>query len=119
MKLDRRQDLVHKVVSFIGEPADYYEEIHSFGRGCESELVTITVCTLRNMLDKYISGEIPADMFHEWTNFVEHRDDFGFENGKEKVLGGIVFWLAYPNLNWPLTSDLDSKIEEAMSCNAI
>ena len=56
--LKRRKDLISKVVSYNGEPANYFEELRVFGWDCDHDLVTLKKNDIHRVLALFSAGEI-------------------------------------------------------------
>jgi len=119
MDISRRETLVRKVVEYEGTPSSYFDEIRSFGWDCETELVILLAENIRNVLNKYSTGEITGDDVIEWANFIEQRDDIGLDEKQNKVLNEIIFWLANPEINYEINETLMQRINEMLNNNAI
>ena len=71
------------------------------------------------ILRKYKSGEVSEQQLEEWANFIECRDDIGFEESREETLREIIYWLANPELGYEVNSNLISEIEKGLESNAL
>lgn len=119
MSPERRQELIRKVVDYDGDPSLLFEEIRHFGWDCETELVTLTADHIHNVLRQYLDGIISARKVSEWANFIERREDIALEEEQIDVLNEIIFWLANPEINYPITEELTHQITAKLNNNVI
>jgi hypothetical protein len=69
------------------------------------ELVVLRAKDVALLLRRYLADEITAAFCSEWAETLECRDDVGFESSHEEELRDLLFLLANPAINEPLTPD--------------
>jgi len=67
------------------------------------ELVVIKIDHIRQVLERYISGELNEAIIENWANAIECRDDVGLSQEAEDVIAGLIHELANPDLTQKLT----------------
>jgi hypothetical protein len=61
--------------------------------------------TLKNILSRYLSGELSQTAVYEWADFIELRDDIDYPEENENLLSEIIHDLANPRIEGELTMD--------------
>ena len=85
----------------------------------ENELVTLKPHHIIQCLSLYISGEITSEQVQDWANAIEGRDDIGLHESDKTTLDEMIFWLANPYLNYPITLELASLVIQNLESNKI
>ena len=78
--------------------------LRRFEWDCDDELVIVERRHLQNALRRFVDGELTSVEIELWANVIEGRDDIGFEDGLADRLKDILFKLANPLLNEPITT---------------
>jgi hypothetical protein len=52
-----------------------------------TELALLSVGHATNILNRFVTGRIPAVEVENWANAVEGRDDIGFDSAEENGIG--------------------------------
>ena len=68
-----------------------------------------------NLLDKYLKGELTESQVEEWANALECREDVGLLPEKQIEIQEVIFQLANPSLNKPITPDLAKSLKMQLS----
>lgn len=87
------------------------EELACYGFACDSTLGHVTKSHIFSILKQYGDGSLCASDVAAWASRLEGREDISFEFGEEGAVREVVFWLANPEINWPLDEHLCHKIE--------
>ncbi|HDZ8841273.1 hypothetical protein [Aeromonas dhakensis] len=106
-----RTELLKEVISDPVPTAEILAELSSYGWDCETELVQLTQADILRVLESLTSGAVSAIQVCTWANRLEGRDDVGFEGGGEGVVNEALFWLANPEINYPIDNTLQQKIQ--------
>ena len=102
------------VIELINNPQpepDLLAELESYGRACEKALAHVTKSHVFSILNRMKSGELAPFDVTSWARRLENREDLAFEFGEEGAVREAIFWLANPEINWPLDDFLCRKIE--------
>ncbi|MBL1432845.1 MAG: hypothetical protein COB94_005310 [Gammaproteobacteria bacterium] len=79
------------------------------------ELIVLKKSHVRNIIDRYLMGDIDEVVVEGWANAIECRDDIGLFETHRFILKELVYELANPSLTHKLTSDrakvLSNKME--------
>lgn len=67
------------------------------------ELVLLSPAVVSRQLRRYVSGDIEAHDLQLWAEAIESREDIGYPPLFEALISQLVFELANPELNPPLT----------------
>lgn len=106
-----RAVLVYELICNPLPDPQLIEELESYGYACEKTLAHVTKSHVFTILNKMKSGELTALHVTSWAKRLEGREDLAFEFGEEGAVREVVFWLANPEINWPVDDWLCSKIE--------
>lgn len=79
------------------------------------ELVTLQRTHIRNILKKYLVGEVSADDVIMWANAIESREDIGYETPYEDTIKQVIFELANPEINYKLNESQATEYIELLS----
>lgn len=71
----------------------------------EEELVTLRPAHLIEILSRFKSGGLDAEDVENWANAIEGRDDIEFGDDDHGTLKEVLFNLANPELEGPLTAE--------------
>jgi hypothetical protein len=95
-------NLLHELEGLIaaGSPAD--------GR------VTVTRGALRKALERFIAGEVTAHELVSWASLLEAHDRIEYEQGFEKVIADVLFSVASPQINEPLSATSCYRLVEQL-----
>lgn len=86
------------------------EELASYGHACDRSLAHVTKSHVFSVLKKLTEGSLSASQVTAWAGRLEGREDISFEFGEEGAVREAVFWLANPEINWPVDEQLCRKI---------
>lgn len=86
------------------------EELESYGHACEQALAHVTKSHIFSIMNMLESGTLSAADVTVWARRLEGRKDIAFEFGEEGAVREVVFWLANPEINWPVDACLCQKI---------
>jgi len=71
----------------------------------EEPLLVLQAQHIESMLERFLNGEITAAALADWADRLEVRDDVGLDPKREETLKDLLFRIANPELNGPLTKD--------------
>ncbi|MEZ8185569.1 hypothetical protein ACED29_07050 [Shewanella sp. 5S214] len=114
-----REELVLALIEFRGSTPDLVKELRFYGWDSENELVTLTPQHIINVLNQYTSGEVSNAEVQDWANAIEQRDDIGLLETHKETLDEMVFWLANPVINYPITLELTERVIDNLHTNAV
>lgn len=67
------------------------------------ELVSLSPAVASRQLRRYVSGDIEVHDLYLWAEAIESREDIGYPPLFEALLSQLIFELANPEINPPLT----------------
>lgn len=105
-----RKQLLQNILELEGDIISFKQSLDKYPWDSESELTFLTRGHIKHALNKYLQGDLTNQQLEYWANVIECRDDIGFEEGYEDILEEILFQLANPSLNEPLSNDDIKKI---------
>lgn len=106
-----RAFLVSELICNPLPDARLIEELASYGHACDRSLAHVTKSHVFSMLKQMKEGELSATQVTAWARRLEGREDISFEFGGEGAVREAIFWLANPEINWPVDDALCRKIE--------
>jgi hypothetical protein len=98
-----RTEYLESLLRPDGPLRDIRRALTSFGWDSEEELVTLTRQHIRDLILRFMVGELRAEDVEEWADAIEGRDDIGLEAGHEDFLLQTIFSLANPAISEQLT----------------
>ena len=111
-----RSVLIKEIAQLGANYIDYKKEIQEFPWDCDDELYFLTKADLLSVFSRFLSGELNSEELEKWADFLECRDDLGYELEFEDELREIIFLLANPIINYKiddkLIKELTDKVRE-------
>ncbi|WP_444898115.1 hypothetical protein [Microbulbifer sp. SSSA005] len=117
--MESRKILVTKLVEYKAPIDDILRDLKSYGWDSEIDLVTLKPSHLENVLERFISGELSDQKVREWANAIEHREDIGLLSEYKDTLDEMIFWLANPAINYPITKGLANHVIKNLQSNNV
>ena len=77
--------------------------------------LTMTRRHLRDVIERYMKGEISAQDIEDWANLIEGREDMTFESRDDNLLSEIVYELANPELTEELSYQRAKEIVDLLN----
>jgi hypothetical protein len=102
MQLDR-QHVLEDVLAFTSSMSDLRQKLGEFPWDSDNELVQLGRDHVRQVLRRYIGGELTRDDVEAWADLLEGRDDVGLEAAAEPLLKDVIYELANPTIMPELT----------------
>ncbi|MDB9418146.1 hypothetical protein PN487_16430 [Microcystis aeruginosa CS-556/03] len=66
-------------------------------------IITLKKEHLIDILDRYLNNALSATDLENWADAIECREDIAYETDEENLINDIIFDLANPTLNDPLS----------------
>lgn len=114
-KMNNRLDVVSSLVTFSKPLEEISNELSIFDWDYEGEPLIVKSDEIIEVLRRYISGEINAKEIEGWANLIECREDIVFEAEKESELEGVIYRLANPLLEEPISVSLCKQFVAILS----
>jgi hypothetical protein len=102
-ELAERTAALRDLIELRLPPVQAARALARFGWDGSQGLVTLGRMDARRVLDRYASGDLSADECAQWAEALEAREDVDYENGHEDALTGLLFEMANPEINEPLS----------------
>ena len=109
--MKEREELIREIAQYGPEYEESKKAIQKYPWDCDEELYYLTRKDVSNIFERYLVGELESDDLVNWANFLEIRDDLGFESSAEKILDRIIFWLANPEINFDINTELVKNLK--------
>lgn len=77
--------------------------------------ITVTRGALRKALERFMAGEVTAHDLVAWASLLEAHDRIEYERGFEKVIADVLFSVASPEINEPLSVDSCHRLVEQLA----
>ena len=108
------RDRTTLVIELIKTPhiaADLTQELAAYGWFCESHLAVVSKQDVLAVLKQFENGRLNAQEIKSWANSIGGRTDIGYEFGENGVVEESLYWLANPEVNWPIDANLCKRIK--------
>lgn len=105
-----RTSLVLELISNPKTVNRVTQELAVFGWYCENCLAVVTKQNVLTILKQFECGEVSAAEVMGWANALGGRTDISFEFGPDGVVEESMYWLANPEINWPINVELCQRI---------
>lgn len=112
--MTQRQDILKKLLRFEGSLSEIQHQLRQFDWDSEDELAVLRRSDIASILDRNSQGLLSAGDLEDWANTIEGRDDIGYEAGYGDLIHEVIFELANPELNAPLTRDVVERLRLAV-----
>ncbi|OGQ22674.1 MAG: hypothetical protein A3I05_03885 [Deltaproteobacteria bacterium RIFCSPLOWO2_02_FULL_44_10] len=107
-----REQALEGLIGFTKPITDIRKDLLAFPWDSEKELVVLRASHLRQILRRFLDGNLKAEDVEEWADAIEARDDIGFEID---LLKDFIFEFANAALNGLLDRNRASEILEKIS----
>ena len=111
-----RAELLKRLVEFQVPTEPIMEELSSLGWDWDGEpLLVITGDHFQAVFSRFLGGEIDAEQLEKWAGNLESREDIGFDSHQEESLKDLLFRIANPEINEPLTAGRVNSMQTELS----
>ena len=108
--IENRRDVLKDLINFKGDLSLLEKELTKFEWDSDEELVVLKLTHLENVLNRYLSDEIPKNEVCDWANTIEMREDIGINPEMENAIKELLFELANPEITYELTAQRASDL---------
>lgn len=113
-----RAELLNRLVEFRGPAEPILEELRALGWDWDEDpLLVLFTDHFPTVFRRFFGGEINAGQLEEWAGNLESRDDVGFDPHQEESLKDLLFQIATPENNEPLTAGLVEGMQHEISAH--
>ena len=112
-----REELLKALVSFSEPVNSLMQEIREYDWDCEEELIILKPENIQYVLNLFLCGSISEVEVRAWANAIERREDIGLLESHKETLDEMVFWLANPEINYPINHELANRIVSNLQNN--
>jgi hypothetical protein len=116
--VEDRASLLQRIVRYELPIEDTIAMLRAYGWDARAELVRLSATDALRILERYLSGELSAKQIEHWAELLELRDDVGFEDRSSGELRRLIFVLANPEVNEPLTPALAIRLRRVLAGDA-
>jgi hypothetical protein len=117
--LRTRTELLEALIENREDANSLLSELWTHGWDCEDELVTLRPAHVISVLQAFKAGRLKSTQVREWANAIERREDIGMLGTQKEVLDEMVFWLANPEINYPIDSGLVARVISNLERNLV
>ena len=108
--MKQRQQVLQDSVTF-SQPLDVLSQALSrFEWDYEGESVIIEPFHLVSVLNRFLSNQLEAQHIENWANIIECREDLDYETSNQEQLEQVIYELANPEIEGPLTIERCQQI---------
>ncbi len=101
---EARVALVRQLIAGDRDPSEVTKQLATSDWDWDGPEITLSTSEIGSVLRRFVEGAIDAAWVERWASAVEVRDDIAFEPANEDLIKDILFELATPELEGPLTS---------------
>ena len=109
-----RTDLLEQLIKLERPVEDVLSQLRAYPWDSDP-LVQLTVDAVVSVLRRYMLGEIEAQAVAAWADAIEGRDDIGLVSKHRQSLKEVIWELANPEANGPITRDRASTLYSQLS----
>lgn len=114
-----RTELVEALIEYREPIAPLMQELRTYGWDSDEDLATLSPEHVISVLNRFQSSSISASEVQEWANAIERREDIALNPRHNDTLDEMVFWLANPAINFPITTELASRVISNLEANHV
>ncbi|MFM7711930.1 MAG: hypothetical protein ACKO7A_04060 [Microcystis sp.] len=101
-----RQEYLKALVNFDQPLSTILPILKTFPWDSSKAIITLKKEHLLQILSLYLNNALSATDLENWANAIECREDIAYETDEEDLINDIIFSLANPTLNEPLSPKL-------------
>ena len=98
-----RQEYLNALVNFDQPLSTILPILKTFPWDSSEAIITLKKEHLIDILDRYLNNALSATDLENWADAIECREDIAYETDYEAIINDIIFYLANPTLNDPLS----------------
>ena len=112
----RRAEILRELARFETPIEPLLQELKSFGWDWSgAPLLLLTKADLFRVIDRFLAGQISAAQLQAWAENLEVREDVAFDEREAELIDGILFRIATPMINEPLTHDVVQRMRDEIT----
>lgn len=101
-----RQEYLNALVNFDQPLSTILPILKTFSWDSSEAIITLKKEHLIDVLDRYLNNALSVTDLENWADAIECREDIAYETDYEAIINDIIFDLANPTLNDPLSPKL-------------
>jgi len=113
--VDKNMKIRSKLIKEIAQYGPSYNQakidIQKYPLDSDQDLYLLTREDVIDIFERYVDGKLTSDQIVDWANFLEGREDCGYEPSAENLLNEIIFLLANPDINYPVNAELINRLK--------
>ncbi len=98
-----RQEYLNALVNFDQPLSTILPILKTFPWDSSEAIITLKKEHLIDILDRYLNNALSATDLENWADAIECREDIAYETDYEAIINDIIFYLANPTLNDPIS----------------
>lgn len=98
-----RQEYLNTLVNFDQPLSTILLILNTFSWDSSEATITLKKEHLLQILDRYLDNALTATDLENWADAIECREDIAYETDYEDIINDIIFYLANPTLNEPIS----------------
>jgi hypothetical protein len=104
-----RQECLNALVNFDRPLSTILPILKTFPWDNGEAPITLKKDHLIYILDRYLDNSLSVTEIENWANAIEGREDLTYETDSENLINDIIFDLANPTLNEPISPELATR----------
>ena len=114
--VNRRAEILRELARFETPTEPLLRELQLFGWDwSDAPLLVLTKLDFLHVIDRLLAGEIMASQLQEWAENLEMREDVAFDEKDKELLFEILFRIATPDINEPLTQNVVQRMRDEIT----
>ncbi len=114
-----RIELVKALIEYEEAISPLMKELRAYGWDSKEELAILKPEHVIHVLKRFQLGELNAIEVKDWANAIERREDIELQASHRNTLDEMVFWLANPEINFSLTTELANRVINNLQSNHV
>jgi hypothetical protein len=110
-----RAELLRRILDCPPDIDALAADLRKFPWDSDERLVCISRGHLKEILERFLVGELTAEQVKRWANVLEMRDDVDFEDGRFGAPREVFHELANPYLTEPLTRESAARMHSELA----
>ena len=99
--IDERKNILRRLVRCDGNLDRIRDDLskHDVRWDHDEDLVRLRASDVRDVLSRYIMGDMTKEELFKWADAIEMSDDIDYQPGRETLIAEVIFFAANPKIN--------------------
>lgn len=101
----QRFDVLRNLIILSRPLEDLTADLSQLSWDYEGDPLVVNASQIKEILLRYLNGDISARELEQWANLIECREDLEFEERHHDAIENTIYCLANPSLQGAISSD--------------